>query len=184
MKILMVLLVVGICCCTLFADTMDPTIILRPGADAMVETGPFSFVLGSSGSSSFCTQVGGGNSPFTCGFTNASGGSWTSLLVEVSGSVNGHHNGSVKCPKAGDATNPPLTNCLVQTATSLLFFNGPGISDDMNFSLVFGKSGGIDFFLHGTDVTVVPNVPEPGTMILLASGLTAAWARWRFRRTT
>ncbi|MBV9087146.1 MAG: PEP-CTERM sorting domain-containing protein [Acidobacteriaceae bacterium] len=183
MKPWILLLVLAASCCTAFADDIDPTIILRPGLLSQPESGAFSFILEQS-SSSPCTQPGapGSSSPFTCDFVNESGFTWSSLLVEVAGTPHGHHNGNVKCPKAGDATNAPLTNCVVETATSLLFFNGPGIPDGKDFMLVFGKNS-VDFFLTGTEVTVTPNVPEPATFALLGTGLVAGWVRRRARRT-
>lgn len=148
-------------------SSLDPTIIIRdpacptPGCVAVGQN--FTFGVPSSG---FGTLF----------FTNASGVNWNNLkLTETGVAAN-----VIGC------TTTAFANCTVSTLNGIttIFLSGinqnfAGIVAGENFSIVLGCvsdtcwPGGLDF-------TATANVPEPGTMALLITGLGGIISRRRW----
>jgi hypothetical protein len=163
-------LVIGTCAVAAHADSIvDPTIIIRDPA-----------------CSGNCTPVG---LNFTFGtpadgtgvvlFNNASGLDWFSLSLSESGV----DAAAITC------LTDAFVNCSVSTVngltTILLSGLGPdfaGIPAGHNFSIVFGcESGDCQPWPGDLDFTARANVPEPGTMALLFTGIGAIVARRKLR---
>jgi hypothetical protein len=145
-----------------FADSVtDPKIIIRdpvcPGSGCIQAQNQFSF------------QVPGGGTGAVF-FTNASGNNWFNLkLTETGVPAN-----LITC------ITDVWAKCTVTTAangvTTILLSglgpNFPGILAGENFSIVFGcETGRCDPWPGGLQFTAVANVPEPGTMALVLTGL-------------
>ena len=145
-----------------FADSVaDPKIIIRdpvcPGSGCIQAQSQFSFQV----------PAGGTGGVF---FTNVSGNNWFNLkLTETGVPAN-----LITC------ITDVWAKCTVTTAANgvtTIFLNGigpnfPGILAGENFSIVFGcETGRCDPWPAGLQFTAVSNVPEPGTMALVLTGL-------------
>ena len=168
-----VALVVVIAMCAAFANAdsiTDPTIIIRDpacGGNGCTPVG-LNFTFG--------TPADGTGAVF---FNNASGLDWFSLKLTESG-VDAN---AITC------LSDVFANCSVSTANGLttILLSGlssdfPGIGAGQNFSIVFGcESGDCQPWPGDLDFTATANVPEPGTMALLFTGIGAIVARRRLR---
>ena len=163
-------LVIIMCAAFAHADSItDPTIIIRdpPCGQGCTPVG-LNF--------SFGTPADGKGVLF---FNNASGLDWFSLSLAESGV----DAGAITC------LTDAFANCSVSTVngltTILLSGLGPdfaGIPAGHNFSIVFGcESGECDPWPGDLDFTARANVPEPGTMALLFTGIGAIVARRKLR---
>lgn len=170
LRVIAVGLIVGMFAVAAHADSVkDPKIIIRDP-----------WCQGESG----CTPV-GTNFTFTTPasgtgalyFTNASGVDWFNLkLVETGVSAD-----VISC------LTDLFANCAVSTVNGIttILLSGlskdyPGIVCGQNFSIVFGcVSGKCDPWPGNMTFIATANVPEPGTMALLFTGIGAIVARRR-----
>jgi hypothetical protein len=153
------------------ADSVaDPKIIIRdpacPGGGCIQAQNNFSFQ----------SPAGGTGVVF---FTNASGNNWFNLkLTEVGVPAN-----LITC------ITDVWAKCTVSTAANgvtTIFLSGlgpnfPGILAGQNFSIVFGcETGHCDPWPGNLQFTAVSNVPEPGTLALVLTGVgVIVRRRWR-----
>ena len=167
-----VALVVVIAMCAAFAHAdsiTDPTIIIRdpPCGQDCTPVG-LNFAFG--------TPADGTGALF---FNNASGLDWFSLKLTESGV----DASAITC------VTDVFANCSVSTVNSLTTILLSGLNSDFtgigagqNFSIVFGcESGQCDPWPGDLDFTARANVPEPGTMALLFTGIGAIVARRKLR---
>ena len=167
-----VALVVVIAMCAAFAHAdsiTDPTIIIRdpPCGQGCTPVG-LNFAFG--------TPADGTGALF---FNNASGLDWFSLKLTESGV----DASAITC------VTDVFANCSVSTVNSLTTILLSGLNSDFtgigagqNFSIVFGcESGECEPWPGDLDFTARANVPEPGTMALLFTGIGAIVARRRLR---
>lgn len=166
-RILFVLAALALSATFAFADSnLDPTIVIRdpacPTPGCMAVGTNFTFGVPSQG---FGTLF----------FTNASGVDWTNLkLTEAGVSAN-----VITC------TSTAFANCTVSTINGVttLFLSGisqnfAGIPAGQNFSILFGCVDG-NCWPGGLDFTATANVPEPGTVALMLTGLAGIVSRRR-----
>jgi hypothetical protein len=167
-RILFIFVALAVFATAAYADSsLDPTIIIRdpacptPGCVSVGTT--FTFGVPSNGQG-------------TLFFTNASGVDFNNLKLTESG---------VSANVIG-CTTTAFANCTVSTVNGVttIFVSGvnsnfAGIPNGQNFSIVFGCvndtcwPGGLDF-------TATANVPEPGTMALLLTGIGGIVSRRRW----
>ncbi|HKS75319.1 MAG TPA: PEP-CTERM sorting domain-containing protein [Terriglobales bacterium] len=158
-RVFLILVVVAAFGALAHADSsLDPTIVIRdpacPSGGCMQVGTHFTFGVPSTGQG-------------TLFFTNVSGVNWTNLQLTESG---------VSANVIG-CSSTAFANCTVSTINGLttIFLSGinqnfMGITAGENFSIVFGCvndacwPGGLDF-------TATANVPEPGTVALVLTGL-------------
>ena len=163
-------IVIAMCAAFAHADSItDPTIIIRdpPCGQGCTPVG-LNF--------SFGTPADGTGVLF---FNNASGLDWFSLSLAESGV----DASAITC------VTDVFANCSVSTVNSLTTILLSGLNSDFhgigagqNFSIVFGcESGECDPWPGDLDFTARANVPEPGTMALLFTGIGAIVARRKLR---
>ena len=163
-------LVIAMCAAFAHADSItDPTIIIRdpPCGQSCTPVG-LNFAFG--------TPADGTGALF---FNNASGLDWFSLKLTESG-VDAN---AITC------VTDVFANCSVSTVNSLTTILLSGLNSDFtgigagqNFSIVFGcESGECEPWPGDLDFTARANVPEPGTMALLFTGIGAIVARRKLR---
>ncbi len=166
-----VVLVIVTCAVAALADSItDPTIIIRDPACPGESCTPVGLNF------TFGTPADGTGAVF---FNNASGLDWFSLSLSESGV----DASAITC------LTDAFANCSVSTVngltTILLSGLGPdftGIPAGHNFSIVFGcESGDCEPWPGDLDFIAKANVPEPGTMALLFTGIGAIVARRRLR---
>ena len=168
LRLLFVFIALAVFATAAYADSsLDPTIIVRDPAcptPGCVSVGQhFTFGVPNSGQG-------------TLFFTNASGVNFNNLNLTESG---------VSANVIG-CTSTAFANCTVSTINGIttIFLSGinssfTGIPNGQNFSIVFGCvqdtcwPGGLDF-------TATANVPEPGTIALMVTGLTGIVTRRRW----
>ena len=164
------LVVIAMCAAFAHADSItDPTIIIRdpPCGQGCTPVG-LNFAFG--------TPADGTGALF---FNNASGLDWFSLKLTESGV----DASAITC------VTDVFANCSVSTVNSLTTILLSGLNSDFtgigagqNFSIVFGcESGQCDPWPGDLDFTARANVPEPGTMALLFTGIGAIVARRKLR---
>lgn len=144
---------------------LDPQIIIRQGSGTIPVTGlTFSFTLGTADGEET--------------IDNQSGQVWTTLTLTISPGAPADGLG----PEFFVCT--PLeffTDCTflqlgsTTTATIVMFFGGTGIPADTHFTIEWVG------FPEGAGLVGVANVPEPGTMLLLVSGMGAMALRRRWQ---
>ena len=165
-----IVLVIAMCAAFAHADSItDPTIIIRdpPCGQGCTPVG-MNFAFG--------TPADGTGALF---FNNASGLDWFNLKLTESGV----DASAITC------VTDVFANCSVSTAngftTILLSGLGSGftgIGAGQNFSIVFGcESGECQPWPGDLDFTATANVPEPGTMALLFTGIGTIVARRKLR---
>ncbi len=167
-RLLFVFIALAVFATAAYADSsLDPTIIIRdpacptPGCVSVGQN--FTFGVPNSGQG-------------TLFFTNASGVNFDNLKLTESG---------VSANVIG-CTSTAFANCTVSTINGIttIFLSGvngsfAGIPNGQNFSIVFGCvndacwPGGLDF-------TATANVPEPGTVALMLTGLGGIITRRRW----
>ena len=163
-------LVIAMCAAFAHADSItDPTIIIRdpPCGQGCTPVG-LNFAFG--------TPADGTGALF---FNNASGLDWFSLKLTESGV----DASAITC------VTDVFANCSVSTVNSLTTILLSGLNSDFtgigagqNFSIVFGcESGECEPWPGDLDFTARANVPEPGTMALLFTGIGAIIARRKLR---
>ena len=163
-------LVIATCAAAAHADSItDPTIIIRdpPCGQGCTPVG-LNFT--------FSTPADGTGALF---FNNASGLDWFSLSLAESGV----DAAAITC------LTDAFVNCSVSTVNGLTTILLSGLGSDFagipagnNFSIVFGcESGECEPWPGDLDFTARANVPEPGTMALLFTGIGAIVARRRLR---
>jgi hypothetical protein len=163
-------LVIAMCAAFAHADSItDPTIIIRdpPCGQGCTPVG-LNFAFG--------TPADGTGALF---FNNASGLNWFSLKLTESGV----DASAITC------VTDVFANCSVSTVNSLTTILLSGLNSDFtgigagqNFSIVFGcESGECEPWPGDLDFTARANVPEPGTMALLFTGIGAIVARRKLR---
>ena len=163
-------LVIAMCAAFAHADSItDPTIIIRdpPCGQGCTPVG-LNF--------SFGTPADGKGALF---FNNASGLDWFSLSLAESGV----DASAITC------LTDAFVNCSVSTVNGLTTILLSGLAPDFagipaghNFSIVFGcESGECEPWPGDLDFTARANVPEPGTMALLFTGIGAIVARRKLR---
>ena len=163
-------LVIAMCAAAAHADSItDPTIIIRdpPCGQGCTPVG-LNFAFG--------TPADGTGALF---FNNASGLDWFSLKLTESGV----DASAITC------VTDVFANCSVSTVNSLTTILLSGLNSDFtgigagqNFSIVFGcESGECEPWPGDLDFTARANVPEPGTMALLFTGIGAIVARRKLR---
>jgi PEP-CTERM motif len=167
-RILFVVIAMAVFATAAYADSsLDPTIVIRDPAcptPGCVSVGTnFTFGVPSSGSG-------------TLFFTNGSGINWNNLKLTESG---------VSANVIG-CTTTAFANCTVSTVggVTTIFLSGInsnflGITNGENFSIVFGCVGN-SCWPGGLDFTATANVPEPGTMALLLTGIGGIISRRRW----
>lgn len=172
MFLLAVVIVLGMTAAN--ASSIDPGIIIRdpigcPTGNCVPVTGlSFSFGVPSSGFG-------------VLHFLNASGVTWTSLILTETGvsAVNVTCSSDVySCSVVSFGQNGAK---IVLTATGGL----PGILNGHSFKIILGcKNGDCPAWPGGLDFTAVANstVPEPGTMALVLTGVGALCTCRKFRR--
>jgi hypothetical protein len=158
-------IVVLAACCLVCADT-DPNIILRPDPTPVTPIGAagLTFELSQSG---VCSTSDDNN--FICDFTNSSGANWGALALKVT--PNEDILGTLNCSSQFTGSDPQFKNCIDLgdfNSSHLFVFNLGTIAGGSGFALEF------DGFAEdiNTEVQLKPTLlPEPGTILLLISGL-------------
>ena len=160
-------MMVGLFATSAFADSVqDPKIIIRDPACQPPGCTPVgtSFTFG--------TPQSGTGALF---FNNASGVNWFNLTLVESG-----------VPAAAiSCITDVFASCTASTVNGIttILLSGvggsfTGLLAGQNFSIVFGcETGSCDPWPGGLDFTATANVPEPGTMALLATGIGAIVTR-------
>lgn len=152
------------------ADTLpDPRILIIPGGGSTPLTS-LNFDFNLSGPSSPCTETSVTPVPtWDCAFVNVSGVPWTSLKLVISPA-----QAPLNC-----TAEPYFAQCTAdpEGGLSVLFFNGSIPNSDSeeqdlaHFVLEF------EGFQSDTGIAGQANVPEPGTLLLLSSGIAGLIAR-------
>lgn len=160
-------MLVGLFATSAFADSVqDPKVIIRDPACQPPGCTPVGMNF------TFGTPADGTGALF---FNNASGVNWFSLqLVEV-----GVPAEAITC------ITDVFANCSATTVNGIttILLSGiggsfTGLMAGQNFSIVFGcETGECDPWPGDLDFTATANVPEPGTMALLATGIGAIVSR-------
>lgn len=153
------------------ANGIDPGIIIRdpvgcPSGSCVPITGT---------SFSFSVPIGGFG---LLHFLNASGVTWTSLILT-----------EVGVPAINVACSSDVFSCAVvafgQNGAKIVLtaINGlPGIPNGNSFEIILGcLNGQCPLWPGGLDFTAVANVPEPGTLALLLTGAGVIFTRRRLR---
>jgi PEP-CTERM motif len=167
-----------------FADSMDPKIIIKGGGSEV--KGKCEKCMGVGMNFSFSVPAGGSGDLF---FTNESGKNWTSLkLIETgipAADISCHSNLFMSC-KTETLKNGEV-EILLSGVKGKAEWADHGIVNGQSFEMQFSCKGGcwvgpngspISFNAHASTGTV----PEPGTLALLATGLVALVSRrkmWR-----
>ena len=171
LRLVVIGMIVGMCAVAAHADSInDPTIIIRDPACQPPGCTP----VGTS--FSFSTPAGGTGGLF---FNNASGADWFNLKLVESGVP----ADAISC------VTDVFSNCSVSTVNGITTILLSGIGGDFsgiiagqNFSIVFGcTSGTCDPWPGNLNFTAAANVPEPGTMALLLTGIGAIVSRRKLR---
>jgi len=174
MKMFVLGMVIVLCMAAANASSIDPGIIIRdpigcPTGNCVPVTGlSFSFGVPSSGFG-------------VLHFLNASGVTWTSLIFTEVGvaAINVTCSSDVySCSVVSFGQNGAK---IVLTAVNGL----PGILNGRSFEIVLGcKNGDCPAWPGGLDFSALANstVPEPGTMVLLLTGVGAICSRRNLRR--
>ena len=183
MKATLVVVVLLLAASAVYADTIDPGIIIGGGVGSFgVPSTPFSFAQGSG---SNCVYLGPGSgapgpNPGPCIFLNQSGVVWTNLTIFVTTTTN-LTLANLSC---GIGSTPFFSGCSITqlgpNSFQFFFFGGTGWligGDEMINIFAFGRWPD-----QGQTFQAIANIPEPATMLLTATGLASFFLRRRLRK--
>src|SRR5581483_7987087 len=166
MKGYAIFLAIVACCCGALADNIDPKIIIRPDPPKTSVPGAITFRLNQS-TPMVCSNPGGTDN-FICDFKNDSGFMWGSLILKLSPA----QDVDLSCSSLFTNSDRRFHNCDDNNpgqhiAIHQFTFDRGIIDPGDTFEIEFDG-----FSKHrNTKVELTPTfVPEPGTMLLLATG--------------